>query len=232
MVKVIAHRGAGTGPLENTLTGFRTAIGWEVDCIECDVRSSQEGTPVLLHDFTLERVSTEEGLVAEKSVKALQALEIGDGEKIPTLTEFLDLVALHKDARINLDVKVVDIEDQIWEMIQDYDVAHRTIISSFIQPVLTRFRNINEELATALIYEYDLQNPVEVARKLGCTAINPQLHFVDEQLVQFCHQGELEINPWVINEPEEMRRFIDWGVDGIITDCSPRLLQILNRGSA
>lgn len=229
MVKVIAHRGAGTGPLENTLTGFRTAIGWEVDCIECDVRSSQEGTPVILHDFTLERVSTEEGLVAEKSVKALKALEIGGGKKIPTLTEFFDLVAPHKDIGINLDVKVADIEDQIWQMIQEFDFSHRTIISSFIPPVLTTFRSLDEELPTALLYEYNLQNPVEVAQNLGCTAINPQLHFIDEQLVRACHQAGLEINPWVINEPEEMCRFIDWGVDGIITDCPPRLLQILNR---
>lgn len=230
MVKVIAHRGTGIGPLENTLTGFNTAIGWEVDCIECDVRSSQDGVPVIIHDFAVERVSNGKGLVAEKSAKELQTLEIGDGERIPTLTEFFDLVAPHKDIRIVLDVKVVDIEDQIWRMIQEYDFTHRTMISSFIQPVLTKFRSLNNDLPTALLYEYDLHNPVEVAQNLGCTAINPQLHFVDEQLVQACHQVRLEINPWVINEPEEMRRFTDWGVDGIITDCSLRLLKILNRG--
>jgi glycerophosphoryl diester phosphodiesterase len=230
MVKVIAHRGAGIGPLENTLTGFQTAIGWGVDCIECDVRSSQDGVPVIIHDFALERVSNGNGLVVENSAKELQALEIGDGEKIPTLTEFFDLLAPHTDIGINLDVKVVDTEDQIWQQIQEYDFVHRTMISSFIQPVLTTFRSLNDELVTALLYEYDLQNPVEVAETLGCTAINPQLHFVDEQLVRTCHQAGLEINPWVINEPEEMRRFVDWGVEGIITDCSPRLLQILNRG--
>ena len=230
MVKVIAHRGTGTGSLENTLTGFKTAIGWGVDCVECDVRNSRDQVPVIIHDFALEQVSNEEGVVSEKSVEELQALEIGDGEKIPTLTEFFDLVATHRDIRINLDVKVVDIEVQIWKMLQEYDLAHRTIISSFIQPVLTKFRKINDDIDTALLYEYDLQNPVEVAQKLGCTAINPQLHFVDEQLVQASHQGGLEINPWVINEPEEMQRFIEWDVDGIITDCAPQLLQILNRG--
>ncbi|MHA2406559.1 MAG: glycerophosphodiester phosphodiesterase, partial [Candidatus Hermodarchaeia archaeon] len=123
----------------------------------------------------------------------------------------------HKDIGINLDVKVVEIEDQIWQMIQEYDFVQRTMISSFIQPVLTTFRSLNKDLTTALLYEYDLQNPVEVAKNLGCTAINPQLHFVDEQLVRTCHHAGLEINPWVINEVEEMRRFIEWGVDGIIT---------------
>ncbi|MHA2406560.1 MAG: glycerophosphodiester phosphodiesterase, partial [Candidatus Hermodarchaeia archaeon] len=88
MVKVIAHRGAGFGPLENTLTGFQTAIGWGVDCIECDVRSSQEGVPVIIHDFALDRLSNENGLVSEKTAEELQVLEIGDREKIPTLTEF------------------------------------------------------------------------------------------------------------------------------------------------
>ena len=230
MVKVIAHRGAGFGPLENTLTGFQTAISWGVDCIECDVRSSRDGVPVIIHGFALELEANEEGVVSEMTVRELQSLEIGNGAKIPTLTEFFDLMAPHKDIGINLDVKVMDIEDQIWQMIQEYDFAQRTMISSFIPPVLTTFRNLTEDLTTALLYGYDLQNPVEVAKNLGCTAINPQLHFVDEELVRTCHQTGLEINPWVINELEEMRRFIDWCVDGIITDCSPQLLQILNRG--
>ncbi len=168
--------------------------------------------------------------MSENSLRELQALEVGEGERIPTLTEFFDLVRPYNDLEINLDVKVANIENQIMQSIQENKLLHRTMISSFIHPVLTKFRSLNDEIVTALLYEYDLQNPVEVAKDLGCTAINPQLHFADDTLVRTCHQEGLEINPWVINESEDMHRFIELGVDGIITDIPPRLLKILNRG--
>ncbi|MDO8056167.1 MAG: glycerophosphodiester phosphodiesterase family protein [Candidatus Hermodarchaeota archaeon] len=229
MVKVIAHRGSGIGPHENTLTGFLKSISWGVDCIECDLRSSRDGAIILLHDFSLERLAHRSELVAEKTLSELKALEIGDGEKIPTLTEFLELVAPYKEFQINLDVKVIGIEAQILGRIEDAELLDRTMISSFIQPVLTKVRKLNDEIPTALLYEYDLQDPVNLAKTLGCTAINPQLHFIDEQLISTCHREGLEINPWLINEREDMERFISYGVDGIITDYPPRLLRILNR---
>jgi glycerophosphoryl diester phosphodiesterase len=232
MVKVIAHRGTGEGPLENTLTAFQTAISWGVDCIECDIRSSRNGVAVIIHDFSVERLADESGKVAEYSLSELKAMKLGSGNRIPSLVEFFELVKPHKDLDINLDVKVVGLEAQILQRIQEYGLVKRTLISSFIQPVLTEFHNLSDEIATALLYEYDLQNPTEVAKELGCTAINPQLHFVDSDLVHASHRKGLEINSWVINEPKEMQRFIDLGVDGIITDFPPRLLKMLNRGGA
>ncbi len=229
MVQVITHRGVGTGPFENTLTGFQTAISWGVDCIECDVRSSSDGVLALIHDFSLERLSNGVGKVAEHTWDELKGLKVSDTERIPTLVEFFELVRSYDELRINLDVKIVDIESQLLHLIQEYDLLHRIMISSFIQPVLKKIRNLNDEIATALLYEYDLQNPVDVAKGLGCSAINPQLHLVDAQFVRIAHRMGLKVNPWVINEPEEMHQFIDFGVDGIITDFPPRLIEILNR---
>ncbi|MFW9934745.1 MAG: glycerophosphodiester phosphodiesterase [Candidatus Thorarchaeota archaeon] len=231
MVQVIAHRGTGIGPRENTLQAFKTAISWGVDCIECDIRSSRDGVAIIIHDLSLDRFASATGKVADYSLSELKAIEIGKGERIPTLTEFFDLVAPEKDIGIDLDVKVIGMEAPIMDKLQEYDLVHRTMISSFIQPVLKEVRSLNEDIVTALLYEYDLRNPVEVAKGLGCTAINPQLHLIDSSLIAKCHREGLKINPWVINEPEEMRRFIEYGVDGIITDLPRRLLEMLNRGS-
>jgi glycerophosphoryl diester phosphodiesterase len=230
MVKVIAHRGSGEGPLENTLTAFQTAISWGVDCIECDIRSSRDGVAIIIHDLSLERLANESRKVAEYSLNELNTMRVGNGNRIPSLVEFFELVKPHEDLDINLDVKVVGLEAQIMQLIQEYGLVERTMISSFIQPVLMELRKLSDKIGTALLYEYDLHNPTKVAKELGCTAINPQLHFVDSSLVHTSHQEGLKINPWVINEPKEMQRFIDLGVDGIITDFPPRLLKILNRG--
>ncbi len=227
MVKVIAHRGSGIGPLENTLLAMRDAVEWGVDCIECDVQNSKDGVAIIIHDLTLERLTNGEGLVAEKTLKELKTLNIGAGEQIPTLTELLDFVQSQSKLQINIDVKVADLEAIILEDVIAHGLLDRTLISSFIPPVLRKFRELNIAIATGLLYEFDLVSAVEVAKKVGCTAINPQLHFVSDELVSKCHREGLQINPWVVNEPQDMKRFIALGVDGIITDVPQRLLQIL-----
>ena len=130
-----------------------------MDYVECDVRSSSDDVIILIHDFSLERLAQQTGSVTEKSFSELRTLEIGDGEKIPTLTEFLELVAPHEGLSINLDVKVVNVEAKILESIEEFKLLDRTMISSFIQPVLTTFRKLDDEIATALLYEYNLRNP-------------------------------------------------------------------------
>lgn len=227
MVKVIAHRGSGIGYLENTLLAMRRAAEWGVDCIECDVRNSKDGIAIIIHDATLERVTNEEDLVAEKTLKELKTLKLGEGEQIPTLVEMLDFVQSQSKLQINIDVKVVDLEAFILEEVMAHGLLDRTLISSFIPPVLRKFRELDIDIATALLYEFDLVSAVEVAKKLGCTAINPQLHFVGEDLVSQCHREGLQINPWVVNTSQDMKRFIALGVDGIITDVPQRLLKII-----
>lgn len=229
MVRVIAHRGTGIGPFENTLRAMQQAAEWGVDCIECDVRRSKDGIAIIIHDLILKRVPNEEGLVAEKTLKELKTLDMGEGEQIPTLKELLNFVQSHPTLEVNLDVKVTDLEEKIMEEVLSRGLLARTQISSFIPPVLKKFRKLNAEISTALLYEYDLKGPVHVAKKMGCMAINPQLNFIDSELVQECHLEGLQINPWVINQEKVLKRFIALGVDGIITDVPQRLLRILNR---
>ncbi len=228
-MKVIAHRGSGVGPFENTLHGMQMAITWGADGIECDVQSSRDGELVVFHDATLDRLTNGNGLVTEHTLKELKRLQVGEGEQIPTLAEVLTLLKSQPQFIINLDVKVQGIEVKILKEIQSRNLLDRTLISSFVPQVLMKFRELNADIATGWIYGYNYENPVKEAKKIGCTALHPRLDLVSEELRQSSRRQGLMLNPWSINSEVDMRRFIELGVDWIITDNPRRLLRILNR---
>jgi glycerophosphoryl diester phosphodiesterase len=229
VTKVIVHRGSGIGPFENTLQGMQMAIAWGVDGIECDVQSSQDGELVVFHDPNLDRLTNGSGLVAEHTLEELKRLHVGEGEQIPTLTEVLTLLKSQSQFIINLDVKVQGIEVKILKEIQSQNLLDRTLVSSFITQVLRKIRKLNADIQTGWIYGYNYENPVKEAKKIGCTALHPRLDLVSTELRQASQRQGLMLNPWSINSEVDMCRFIELGVDWIITDNPPRLLRILNR---
>ncbi len=228
-MEVIAHRGSGVGPFENTLRGMQMAITWGADGIECDVQSSHDGELVVFHDATLDRLTNGSGLVTEQTLEELKRFHVGEGEQIPTLAEVLTLLKSQPQFIINLDVKVQGIEVKILKEIQSRNLLDRTLVSSFVPQVLRKFRELNADIATGWIYGYNYENPVKEAKKIGCTALHPRLDLVSKELRQVSRKQGLMLNPWSVNSEEDMRRFIELGVDWIITDNPRRLLRILNR---
>lgn len=229
MVKVIGHRGFGRGPLENTLQGMQQALALGVDGIECDVQSSQDGKLVVFHDSSLDRLTNGTGLVTEHSLKELKQLKISNQERIPTLSELLTLLKPHPNFIIDIDIKVQDIETKILNELQTHDLFNRTILSSKATQIVQKIHELNADIATGLIYEYNYGDPISMALDLGCTALFPRLDLVSKELVYACKQNDLKVNPWSINSEEDMLRFINLGVDWIISDNPSRLLRILDR---
>lgn len=229
VTKVIAHRGSGVGPFQNTLHGMQMAIEWGADGIECDIQSSHDGELVLFHDVTLDQFTNGSGLVAEHTLEELKRLQLGEGEQIPTLVEILTLLKSQPQFIINLDVKVQGSEVKILKEIQSRNLLDRTLISSFIPQVLMKFRELNADIATGWLYGYNYENPVKEAKKIGCTALHPRLDLVSEDLRQVSRRQGLMLNPWTVNSEVDMRRFIELDVDWMITDNPRRLLRILNR---
>ncbi|MFW9985060.1 MAG: glycerophosphodiester phosphodiesterase [Candidatus Odinarchaeota archaeon] len=229
MVKVIGHRGSGSGLLENTLQGMKLALAWGVDGIECDVQSSQDGELIVFHDSSLDRLTNGTGLVAEHSLEELKQLKVSNQDRIPTLTELLTLLKPHRDLIIDIDIKVQDIEAEILKELQTQDLIDQTILSSKATQIMRKIRDLNATIETGLIYEYNYEDPISIAINIGCKALFPRLDLVSKELVHACKQNGLKLNPWSINSEEDMRRFIDLGVDWIITDNPQRLLKIQDR---
>lgn len=99
----IAHRGASGYAPENTLAAFKKALEFDIDVIELDVHLTKDNHLVVIHDKTVNRTTDGKGKVADKTLAELQKLDAGNGEKIPTLQEVLDLV--NRKALVSIEIK-------------------------------------------------------------------------------------------------------------------------------
>lgn len=121
---VAAHRGWLDKHPENTLAAFRGALTLDVDQLETDVRVTKDGELVLIHDATLERTTNGTGKVCDYTLEELRKLDAGNGEKIPTLIEFMELVKDHPTITLDIELKEYPIDG--WDEVA-YDVCDRTL---------------------------------------------------------------------------------------------------------
>lgn len=140
-IYVSGHRGWKGKYPENTMEGFRAVLELDIDQIETDVRITKDGELVLIHDDTVDRTTNGTGKVCDFTLAELKELDAGNGAKIPTLIEFMDLVKDHPTLTINIELKEYPTEgweevsysvcDRVLKIIEDYDFVHRSIITIF-----------------------------------------------------------------------------------------------------
>ena len=138
---VAAHRGWMEKYPENTMSAFRAALELGVDQLETDVRITKDGELVLIHDATVDRTTNGTGKVCDYTLKELRTLDAGSGEKIPTLTEFMELVKDHPTLTIDLELKEYplpgweavsyDVCDRVLKIVEKYGFADRMVINSW-----------------------------------------------------------------------------------------------------
>lgn len=140
-IYVAAHRGWCAKYPENTMAAFKAALDLGVDQIETDIRISKDGELVLIHDNTVDRTTNGSGKVIDMTLAELRELDAGNGEKIPTFKEFMDLVKDHPTITLDLELKVYPYDeyeelsynvcDRILKIVEDYNFADRIVINSF-----------------------------------------------------------------------------------------------------
>ena len=236
----IAHRGARDSAPENTLAAFELAIAHGADGIELDVIRCASGEIVVLHDDTIDRTTNGSGRVTEFGYDTLQQLDAGAWfgpqfrrERIPRLNDVLDTVG--GKLRINIEIKgrsfhADDIEAEIAQLVRARSLAASVIISSFNPWALARMKRAASELPIALLYSRNaplLLRRGQPRHWLRPQALHPERTLVNERYVAWAHRRSYRVNVWTVNEPEEMRRLIAFGVDGIITDRPALLARIL-----
>jgi glycerophosphoryl diester phosphodiesterase len=134
---VIGHRGYKARFPENTLLSFRAAFSAGADGVECDVQKTADGRYVVIHDDTVDRVSSSRGAVASLSLARLRRVDAGRGERIPTLEEVLE--ALPPGAWIDVELKHETLRPEdcgpIAEILDARITRNRLMVSSF-EPAL------------------------------------------------------------------------------------------------
>ncbi|MBE2236084.1 MAG: glycerophosphodiester phosphodiesterase [Anaerolinea sp.] len=239
----LGHRGArGLAP-ENTLAGMAAGMAAGADGVEFDVQRTADGHLVVFHDDDLRRICNVSGRIVTSTLAQLRELDAGRyfgpqfaGELIPTLDEVLE--TLPANAFVNIEAKRFrfrsdGLEAGIAEAFQRHSLAGRCIVSSFNPVLLWWLGRIDRTIPLGLLYAPDL--PAGLNRGwprhlLRLAALHPYQGQVTPKLVQQVRRRGQQINTWTVNEPAEMRRLIDLGVDGIITDRPDLLSALLTEG--
>jgi glycerophosphoryl diester phosphodiesterase len=230
MVKVIAHRGDSVHAPENTIMAFEKAIELGTDGIELDVHMCKDGYLVVHHDET---VNTPDGkmLIRDMKLEELKQLDMGCGQKIPTLTEVFRLIG-NMDFFINIEIKTGmitydDIEHCLADEIRRFDMVERTLVSSFNHYSLRNLKCIEPAIAIGLLYQCGLVEPWWMALRLKARSLNPFYANITPSLVRNCQYYGIELYPWTVDNPIIMNDMINAKVTGIITNDPAKLLDIL-----
>ena len=219
------HRGAMGYEPENTLRSMRRALELGVDWIEIDVHLC-EGTPVVIHDFALHRTTSGVGEVARVSLAYLRSLDAGQGERVPLLSEVLEVVG--RRAGLNIELKGRSSVGPVVEVVRGairsgtVDPAG-IILSSFDHPQLAEARACAPELRRAPIVCGVPLNLAEAAEDLGAFSVHVDREFVQESFVRDAHSRGVKVLVWTVNDSAEAARLRALGVDGVISDVPDRV---------
>ena len=251
---VIAHQGGdGLWP-GDTMFAFQNAANLGVDVLEMDVHITKDGVLVLMHDEAVDRTTDGTGEIESMNLVELKKLDAGydwsdddgatfpfrgQGVTIPTMEEVFNAFP---DMHLTIEIKKTNasMAKPFCDLIRKHHMQDKVLIASFHDDKLKEFRETCPEVATSSAKNettafvlltkpflgsfyspkfFSLQVPEESS---GITVMTPAF-------VKAAHERNLAVEPWTINDAETMKKLIDWGVDGIITDRPDIMLEVLGR---
>jgi len=227
--KIWAHRGASAYAPENTLEAFRLAVEQQADGVELDVQLTKDGKVVVIHDETIDRVSSGQGYVKDYTLKELKKMSFNklhpeyQGAKIPTLKEVLELLK-PTDLTVNIELKTgivpyKGIEKKVLKLVKKAGMEDRVIYSSFYHPSLLKIKKLNPEAKTGILYSDGWVRVPSYAKELGVDAIHPATwHMQAPKLLEKAKKKGLAVHVWTVNDPDLMKSLAEQGVDAIITN--------------
>lgn len=216
---MLGHRGARRYAPENTLAAFDLALEHGCDGFEFDVRLTRTRQLVICHDPRFKRL-----LVRRSTLKQLQARCLAPKEFPPALPEVLERYA--NRAFLNLEVKVRGIERLVYRLFSGLRRGY--FISSFHPSVVREFHRMDGSLVLGTLSQTGWQ--LRRWEKLPATYVVPQYRLLSPGLVEEVHAAERLVVTWTVNEPRQMLRAVELGVDGIISDDTKTLVETLRSG--
>lgn len=235
----LAHRGSRTLWPENTWYGFDRAVGeLGYRYIETDVQVTRDGVVVVFHDDTLERTTNGVGRIADWDWEDVAHLDAAyqfspDGVEHPlratgvSVSRLDDTFDRFPDVHFNIDLKAKGTAWGVAEVIARMGRHDSVMVGSFSDRRLARFRRITKGLVATSAGPQAAMS-MYAASRLGRTVhlapkayqLPPMIRgaAVDRRMITAVHKVGAQLHVWTINEPDEMHRLLDLGVDGIVTD--------------
>lgn len=239
MSKIFAHRGYSGKYPENTMLAFKKALECGVDGIELDVQLTKDGEVVIIHDETVDRTTDGKGYVVDYNYSELAKLDASFKFKefgfngIPTLREYFELV---KDSDIvtNIELKTsvnqyLGIEKKVLDLIEEYKLQERVIISSFNHFSVLRMKKIAPKLKYGFLSEDWIIDAGRYTNYYGIECYHPRFNNLIPEVIEELKKYNLEINTWTINEEKDMEYLYSHGIDRVITNFPELAKEVKNR---
>lgn len=245
MAIVYAHRGAAAERPENTLASFRRALELGADALETDVHLTKDGAVVAIHDPDGARVAGVERIVERTSLAEIQGWDagyvfvnergerpfVGQGHRISTLDELLEELPR---VRFNVDLKAdaPELVERFLEVVRRHGAEERVVAASFRRGPLKRLRAAGYRGDTSLsrwefvaswlvpraLYGRPPATRAQIPTRVGPWPVGTR------RMIEKLHALGLGVDYWTINAPDEARRLVALGADGIMTDDPARVV--------
>lgn len=248
-IRIIGHRGAAGAAPENTLPGLEHAVEVGADAVEFDLQATRDGRLVLLHDATVDRTTDGSGVVEEMTLDQVRELDAGhvftpdrgrshpfrgEGVRIPTLDEAMGAA---RDVPVVVEAKSVRAGRLLAAWLEGSVDRRRMLVGGFAladtadAAGLARWRCASKEE----LRPYVLLGKIGLGRWFvphADAVMVPERHrlvnVVTRRFVRRAHRDGLGVHVWTVNRPSRMRRLLDTGVDGLVTDVPGRARRVLD----
>jgi glycerophosphoryl diester phosphodiesterase len=219
-----AHRGGGTLAPENTLAGIRLAARLGFSAVEFDVMLSGDGTPVLIHDETLERTTSGSGLVCETPDKQLFALDAGDGQHIPRYSE---AVAVCREYALlaNVEIKpAAGFERQTAEAVARLsvglwqDAAVQPLFSSFSIEALEIARDLAPRIPRGVLFDHVPADWLDTVRRLQAVTLHCAADRLRDTVLAEAQANGIPVLCYTVNTEKAAESMFGRGVSAVFTD--------------
>ncbi|MCX6656023.1 MAG: glycerophosphodiester phosphodiesterase family protein [Candidatus Bathyarchaeota archaeon] len=222
----IGHRGAAGYEPENTLRSFEAAVRLGADMVEFDIHLCGSGELVVIHDETVDRTTDGSGTVAGMTLRELKALDAGRGEKIPTLGEVFS--QLRGRVTMNIELKGRGTAEPVHEYLTGYIRGgswglDEILVTSFDWRMLGAMRELSDDIRLGPLVYKDINEALRIATELDSHSVNPYHRSIDLNFVKEVHGLGIGVYPWTVDDPEDIRRVVGMGVDGVISDYPERV---------
>lgn len=200
MIKVTGHRGAKDLFPENTLKGFELARDLGCDCIELDIRLTNDNKLIVFHDSELDRTTNGKGSVNSFTLKELKSFDAGNGERIPTLEEVFSLFK-DSDISIQIELKGPETEKYVLPLVREWRMENRITFTSFFHHRVLYVKKQIPGITAGILITCNPVNPIAMMQ--AAQADNLHIHFkrVTTELTNIIHAAKKKLIVWgnVIN---------------------------------
>ncbi len=219
-MKIIAHRGASAECPENTVAAFERALEIGVDAVELDLLITKEERLVVRHDDLIRQKGSWHS-IRELSFDELKEVDVGKGERIPSLEEVFD--RFYGRSPLMLDLKTFGLAESLSEFLIRRKALQGVHITSFLHSeiveIAKRIPGIERSIVVAAM-------PIDfepLFRDSGTQEVSLFRGYLNETITKRLQDHGIRVRAYPVNWPEEAKRFASWGVDAIFTDDPARM---------